>query len=392
MLYVDIPTLPEIRALIAARADACVSIYVSTTPQTQDVKASRIAFGNLTKSALQQLERAGLDKRRRALLQAELAGLGEDDAFWRLQAHSLAVLATPDRVRTFRLATAITSMVEVSDRFHLKPLLRAIAFPQTAFVLALSENMARLVEVFADLPPSPVRVHDLPKSAADAAGRASINNLTQNTRIANAEGQKVLLRQYARQVDAALRGILSGRDIPLILAATEPLGPIFRAVNTYPALADEGIASSPDRLSDGELANAARKVLDRHYAGEVDAAKVLFQTRLGQRRATTNIGVAARAATTGAVELLLVDIDHAIPGTVDETDGTVSLASETNAANYDVIDEIAGRSILTGAQFLGVRRADIPDGAPVAAILRYPILTPPNHVVLQSGELDLGRS
>jgi hypothetical protein len=162
MLYVDIPTLPEIRALIAIRADACVSIYVSTTPQTQHVKASRIAFGNLTKSALQQLDAAGFDKRRRALLQAELAALGEDDAFWRLQAHSLAVLATPDSVRTFRLATAITDTAEVSDRFHLKPLLRAIAFPQHAFVLALSENAARLVEVFADLPPSPVRVADLP--------------------------------------------------------------------------------------------------------------------------------------------------------------------------------------------------------------------------------------
>ena len=141
MLYVDIPTLPEIRALIAARADACVSIYLPTTPHTQDVKGSRIAFGNLTRSGT-----AGswtplvFDKRRRALLEAELAALGEDDAFWRLQAHSLAVLATPDSVRTFRLATAVTETVEVSDRFHIKPLLRAIAFPQTAFVLALSRT------------------------------------------------------------------------------------------------------------------------------------------------------------------------------------------------------------------------------------------------------------
>ena len=373
MLYVDIPTLPEIRALIATRADACVSIYVSTTTQSQHVKASRIAFGNQTKAALHQLETAGFDKRRRALLDAELVALREDDAFWRLQAHSLAVLATPDSVRTFRLATAITDMVEVSDRFHLKPLLRAIAFPQTAFVLALSENAARLVEVFADLPPSPVRVPDLPKSAADAAGRASINNLTQNTRLANAEGQTVLLRQYARQVDAALRGVLSGRETPLILAATEPLAPIFRAVNTYPALAGEGISASPDRLSDGELASAARHVLDRHYAGEVNAAKALFQTRLGQRRATTDIGEAARAATNGAVELLLVDIDHVIHGTVGETDGAVSLASKASAATYDVIDEIAGRAIVTGAKFLGVRRADIPGEAPLAAILRYPI-------------------
>ena len=133
MLHVDIPTLPEIRALITARADICVSIYLPTTPQTQHVAASRIAFGNLTKTALAQLNEAGF------------------------QAHSLAVLATPDSVRTFRLATAIGNTVEVSNRFHVKPLLRAIAFPQHAFVLTLSENAVRLAEVFADLPPSPVR-------------------------------------------------------------------------------------------------------------------------------------------------------------------------------------------------------------------------------------------
>lgn len=372
MLYVDIPTLPEIRALHEVRADACVSIYVSTTPQTQDVKASRIAFGNLTRAALGQLEAAGFDKRRRALLEAELSALGDDDAFWRLQAHSLAVLATPDSVRTFRLATRVSESAEVSDRFHLKPLLRAIAFPQNAFVLALSENAVRLVEVFADLPPVMVRVPDLPKSAADSAGRASISNLTQNTRLANAEGRTVLLRQYARHVDAALRSMLSGRETPLVLAATEPLAPIFRAINNYPALAAEGIATSPDHLSDVELAAAARPVLDRHYEREVAAAGALFQKRSGERRATTDIADAARAATQGQVELLLVDIDHTVPGSVDEIDGTVSYAS-AGAASYDVIDEIAGRAIAAGAKVLGVRRADIPGEAPLAAVLRYPI-------------------
>ncbi len=373
MLHVDIPTLPEIRALIAIRADACVSLYVSTPPQSQHVAASRVAFGNLTKSALKQLEAAGLDKRRQAAIAAELDALAEDDAFWRFQARSLAVLATPDSVRTFRMATATTDMAEVSDRFHLKPLLRAIAFPQTAFVLALSEGTVRLVHVFADLPPVSVRIPDLPESAADAVHRASLNNLSPNSRIHGAEGQKVLLRQYARQVDAALRGVLSGRETPLILAATEPLGPIYRAVNSYPALAEEGISTSPDRFSDGELADAARAVLDRHYAGEIEAAKVLFQTRLGQQRATTDIGVAARAATYGAIALLLVDIDQVIPGTVDETDGSVTLASAANATNYGVLDEITGRAILGGAKVLGVRHADIPDGAPLAAILRYSI-------------------
>jgi len=373
MLYVDIPTLPEIRALHAARADACVSINLTTTPHTQDVKASRIAFGNHAKAALAQLDSTGFDKRRRALLEAELTALGEDDAFWQLQAHSLVVLATPDSVRTFRLATAIADAVEVSDRFHLKPLLRAVAFPQHAFVLALSENAVRLVEVFADLPAVAVRVPDLPQSAADAVGRASVNNLTQGTRLANAQGQTVLLRQYARQVDASLRPILAGRETPLILAATDPLGPIFRAVNSYPGLAAEGIATSPDRFSEHELAQSARAILDRVYEKAVETAKGLYQTRLGQRRATTDLDEAARAATNGAVEMLLVDIDRTFPGSVGETDGTVTLASAAGPTSYDVIDEIAGRAILAGARFLGVRRTDIPGGAPLAATLRYSI-------------------
>jgi hypothetical protein len=372
MLYIDLPTLPELKSLISARADACVSIYIATTPQTQHVSASRIAYRNLVKSGVEQLVQIGLDKRRRAALEQVLSALAEDDDFWRLQAHSLAVLATPDSLRTFRLATAIADTVQVSDRFHMKPLLRAIAFPQTAFVLALSENSVRLLEVFPDAPPSIVRIQDLPKSAADAVGRASVNNLTQNTRIANAEGQTVLLRQFARKVDAALRGILAGRDIPLILAATDPLGPIFRGLNSYPALLSEGISASPDRLSEEELAVAARPVLDGYYKAQIHAAKELFNDRSGQRRATQDIGEAARAATNGAIELLLVDIDQILPGTIGD-DGSITRASSEDARSYDIVDEIAGRAILTGAKFLGVRNSDIPDGAPLAAILRYPI-------------------
>ncbi len=81
MLYVDIPTLPEIRALIETRADACVSICLPTTPETQNVALSRISFGNLTRTALGQLDAAGFDKRRRAALDENLSALDEDDDF-----------------------------------------------------------------------------------------------------------------------------------------------------------------------------------------------------------------------------------------------------------------------------------------------------------------------
>ncbi len=373
MLYVDIPTLPEFRALAAERAGACVSIYLPTTPLTQDTAVSRAELRALGKSALDQLATGDRDKRQRASIEDHLAGLAEDEEFWKFQAHSLAVLATPDAMRTFRLPNRLTAMAQVSDRFHLKPLLRAITFPHEAFVLALSENAVRLVEMCADLPPQDVKIAELPTSAADAVGRATLNDRSPSRRIQGSEGQKVLLRQYSRQIDAALRPVLAGRETPLILAVTEPLASIFRLVNTYPRLAQSGVSVSPDRISNADLAAAARPILDAIYDHDLRAMRALFDSRRGQGRATSDLSDVSRAATFGAIAQLMVDIDEVIPGTIDETNGRITFADGPSATTYGIVDEIAGRALLSGASVLAVRKADIPDHASLAAILRFPI-------------------
>jgi hypothetical protein len=51
MLHIDIPTLREFKALAATRSDACVSIYVPTSPLTENAQAHRFAFGDLPKEA-----------------------------------------------------------------------------------------------------------------------------------------------------------------------------------------------------------------------------------------------------------------------------------------------------------------------------------------------------
>jgi hypothetical protein len=373
MLYLDIPTRSEFSSLSAARADACVSIYVKTSPLTQEADAARIELGNLVREAQHQLEESGLDKRRIGALIEELHDLLDDDEFWRFQANSLAVFATPDSIRTFRLANDLVSMVQVSDRFHLKPLFRAVTFPHSAFVLALSENAVRLVEVHSDLPPTTVKVPGLPKDAASSVGKSTLNDRTYGGRVHASEGQNVRFQQYARQVNAALRPILAGRETPLILAATGRLASVFAQVNSYPHLLSGTVADSPDRLSDLELAQKARPVLDKAYAQEIEDIRALFDKRSNDRRTTTDISDAARAATFGAVQTLLLDIDSVVPGFVDEESGAVTFVEKDDAKAYGVVDEIAARAFASGAKVLGVRREDIPGGKELAAILRYPL-------------------
>jgi Bacterial archaeo-eukaryotic release factor family 11 len=179
-------------------------------------------------------------------------------------------------------------------------------------MILFAEGLARAGrQIAADLPPAVVRVDGLPKDAASAVGRASVNDRSPSGRIQGSEGQKVLLRQFARKIDHALRGLLTGSDIPLVLAASEPLASIYH-------LATAGIDGSPVHSTDAQLADRTRALLDGLNRDEIAQWKKAFVARDNEGRATTDIAHAARAATYGAVETMLVDIDEVIPGTVGE--------------------------------------------------------------------------
>lgn len=373
MLYVDIPTRAEIAALTEVRSIGCASIYLPTTPVTQENGPSRIELGNFAREALAQLQELGLHKRDLDSISEALDELAEDDGFWAYQAHSLAIFVTPDRILTYRLPNKLSAMVVVSDRLHLKPLFRTITFPHSAFVLALAENSVRLIEIDADLPPHEIKVEDMPKDAASAAGLPSIKGRGHYRRMHGTEGQNVRLEQYARKIDAALRPILTGRDTPLILAATGRLVSIFRQINTYPHLLADGIADNPEHMTEGELSSAARPVLDTAYAAELADLHSLFERRRNERRTTTDIADAARAATFGAIQALLVDIDAVVPGQIDDDTGAVTFMDATDVTAYGVVDEITARALASGARILGVRKDELPGGQELAAILRYPL-------------------
>jgi hypothetical protein len=369
-LHTDIPTRSEVERLLRARDPCCVSAYLPTSPVTREAQADRIELKNLVADASSQMQAAGAEPAAVSEVRESLDALVDDDDFWARQARSLAVFASPTGLQTFRLPNRLNAIVEVSDRFYVKPLLRAVTFPQSAFVLALAAGSVRLVEVTRDGPAFTVDVPGLPADAASAAGKASIADRSPSARLQGSEGQKVRLRQFARKVDQALRGVLTGLELPLILAAAEPLASIYRSSNSYPHLVDPGIAGNPEAGSDDDLAAAARTVLDEVYAVELSAVRELYDLRFSQHRASADVATVARAATHGAVDTLLVDIDEKLPGHVDEDSGAVTFADD-DAVSYGVVDELARRVLLTGGRVLAVRGPDIPGGGPLAGILRY---------------------
>jgi len=167
--------------------------------------------------------------------------------------------------------------------------------------------------------------------------------------------------------------VLSGHDLPLILAATETMAALYRTVNTYPHLAEACEAGNPEARTDAELANATRATLDEIYAAELATVRELLELRSSQGRAATDLSDLARLATIGAVDTVLVDMNETLPGSIDDETGVITFDDEDDAVNYGVLDEIARRVFLSSGRVMAVRREDIPGGGTAAAILRYPV-------------------
>ncbi len=369
-LHVDIPSRAQVEQLLDTRHPASVTIYLATDPASNG-DAERIELRNLAAEAERQLVQAEAARTSVTALADLLSDIVDDAAFWRLQARSLAVFATPEGAVTFRLPNRLVTQVQVADRFHVKPLLRALTFPQVAFVLALAQGSVRVLEVGPELGSWDVEVPDLPADAASIPGMTSLSDRLPRGEVKGAPVQKVRMRQLCRQVDQALRPMLTGQTLPLILAAAEPLEAAYRAVNTYPHLAPRSVVGSPEVVSDSDLVAGAREILDEVHAIKLTSVHELYELRSSQGRTALDIVDIARAATFGAVDTVLVDIDDVVSGTVDEESGKVTFADEDDAVNYGVVDEIARRVLRNGGTVLAVRREDVPAGGPAAAILRY---------------------
>ena len=373
MLHIDLPTRAEIERLSTHREAPAVSLYLRTHPVTQQADTDRLVLARLLDDAVRQMEEGGIDKRKVWPIQEAVKDLIDDPDYWDVQANSLAVLSTPERTRTYRLPNKLETMAEVSDRFHLKPLLRAVTFPHNAYVFVFSVGALRLIEMTADLPPAELGVPGLPKNMNDAMGKASRSVSQGAVRSGRHINEGDFMQRYARTVDSVLRRFLSGHERPLIIAGPEPHAQIFRSVSSYPHTTAHLIQGSFDEAPEHVLAEEGRKVLDVIYDEELRRLHDLYAERQGENRAIGDVAQAARAATYGAIDTLIFDMDDVQHGTVADEDGKVSFEKEPSANNYGIVDEIAARALRTGARLLAARREDIPGGGALAAILRYSV-------------------
>jgi len=382
---VDVLSRDDLELLVRQPRSSCVSLYMPTHRSGPETQQDPIRLKNLIRRAEETLVAAGTRRPDASEVLRPARELIEDEAFWRHQSDGLALFLRTGWFRSYRLPLAFEELVVASDRFHMSALLPLLTGDGRFYVLALSENEARLLDGtrfnvhVVNVPGLPAGVKDalryddpqreLGSHAAESGGPGA--RVVLHGQGIGAEVQKERLGRYLQAVDGAVRRSLREQQAPLVLAGVEYVRAMYRDVNTYPHLLEAGISGSPDRTSTEELHTRAWALVEPLFARERDSAAAAYREALGTGRASGSLDDVLTAAEAGRIDVLFVPTGAHVLSASPASAGVSHADRGQELGGGDPIEQAVVGTILNAGTVYAVPEREMPDRAPVAALFRF---------------------
>lgn len=382
----DLITMEKLKAtFLTRRSEWSISLFMPTHRAGRETEQDPIRFKNLLREVEDRLSAKGLRSPEVREMLKKPRRLLEDDGFWRRQSDGLAVFFSRDVFHFFRLPIEFTEMTVVSDRFHVKPLLPLLTSDGTFHILAISQNRLRLLEGTRHTVDE-IDLGDTPETlAATFPGGFPKKQLQSYTGTPSRGGtgtplfhghdpgddMKKHIRQWFRTIDKAVAGLLADTRSPLVLAGVDTLFPLYKEVNTYPYLVEEGIPGNPDEMKPQDFFPLARTIVEPVFNKEREAGFMRYRQLAGTGKTTTDVTEAVLAAYHGRVAVLFVALGVQVWGRFDPENNRVELRETPQPGDEDLLDFTATQTLLKEGAVFVVSPEEVPDQALVAAVLRH---------------------
>jgi len=373
--------IEQVKKLWELQGEFCVSIYLPTDRAGAEVKQGAIRLKNQLKRAEQELADLGMRSPTIRELLAPAYQLCENAGFWQYQADGLAVFLTPGNFFYYRLPLKFEELVVVSDRLHLKPLLRLFTEDGRFYLLALRKKEVRLflcshygvreLELPASVPKSLQEFRQIVGIQKQEVVHKEGAPLAYHPHGERAEDDKEELREFFRYIDKGVHELLRQEQAPLVLAAVEYYLPLYREANTYHNLADVAVIGSPEGKRPEELQQEAWKLLEPHFRQQREKAAARFQQLHGTPRASNDVRQVVPAAWNGRVEELFVAVGQQVWGHFNPETQEVHIHEQRLTGDADLLDLAAIQTLLHRGKVFAVAPAEVPGGNHVAAVFRY---------------------
>ena len=366
----------DVVALAGPSATERVSLYLSTHPSGREVAQDPVRLRHLIAFAERELVDGRLLTSARALM--------SEQAFWAHGTDGLAVLVEDGSTTAVRLPEPVPELAVVSDRFHLKPVLRAVAQVVRFDVLALSQHAVRLLRdagrgvVEIDLPglangmPGALRWDDRERQLqSHTAGRAGSGQVTAafHGQGGISDWRQTDVERYLRAVDEAVIDARRDSSLPLVLAGVDELVASYRRVTRCRHLLDAHISGNPDQLRAEALADRARELVPPVGSRREARAREVFLA--GAAATVDTIEQAVIAAAAGQVASIFVPADREHWGRYRPGHHLITEHDERRPGDHDLADVAATETLLHGGAAYVVLSGDIPGGGAAAATLQF---------------------
>jgi hypothetical protein len=374
----------QLKELFQIDGAPAVSIYMETHRKGAEVAAQHLRLRAAIDQAKGTLAGDGVAGVEEIL--APLEGLIGDQDFWRHQADGLALFASRDFGRLYRLPVRLPDMVVVGPTFHTRPLIEYLQAPERFWVLSVTQKDVRMWEgTVSEL--SPVDLTTVPTSLQEALGTVVVADRL-NLRSPRGSGSapvfhghgagkddtKQELEKFFRAVDAGVRDLLTDELGPVILAAVDYYHPIYQGISKLENLTEEGIVGSIAGWDEARIHAAAWPIARKSVEDKLDVALELWETSYGRGKAESDLATAARLAAAGRIRLLLTEKGRAVWGRIDRSSGDLEVVKEgggdPDGSAVDLLDELAEMTIQHGGRALELQAEKMPVDTGLAAVLR----------------------
>jgi hypothetical protein len=380
--HMNVLTRNNLNLLMAVHKGPCVSVFMPMHRSGPETQQDPIRLKNLIREAEERLIARGLHTPEAKELLEPAERLLRDGLFRQHQSDGLAMFLSLGVFHYYPLPFVFEELVIVTDRFHIKPLLPLLSGDGRYFVLALSQNKIRLLQS-THYSVSELDVADVPENLAETlrdddswkdlhmhsalSGKGKLSAITHGDEVDSKEN----IRRYFRRIDRGLHELLRNERAPLVLAGVDYLHPIYKEVNSYPHLMDEGIAGNPERLSAGELHELTWTIVKPYFQKAQQEAVNRYKEFASSGQASNRIRKIIPAAYHGRIELLFVIPDLQQWGTFDPGTDEIHLHKKEKTGDEDLLEFAAIQTLLNGGTVYMVGAEKMPDTDPLAAVFRY---------------------
>lgn len=370
----------HLRRLLGEGGAVRLSCYMPMTIAGRDTRKNPIRFKNSMREAERALRAHGVPNGDISKIVGPLVADTEQRRFWDHQREGLAAFASLDEHMLLSCNECFRPNVSVGEHYCVVPLLPLVNRNRHGYVLVLSLNRVRLVDITRDHAEEVELDESVPQALTDVVGKEREDRDQRFQRTggggpahpgrADSEDETLPeLEQFCRRVDEALANEVDHADSPIVAAGDVKVTSVFRQVAKHLAILDT-IPGNHDRTPVDELHGFAWPMLaDR--INEYDAALVeLFHERYSEQRASDSAEEITRAAKEGRIDTLLLNREAAIDGGLDGP-REVSPGENGEVAGESLFNVTATATLRHGGAARLLVRAQMPTAAPMAAIYRY---------------------